>query len=317
MFSRKIAMKRFFVILLLLFAVSLYACATGNSTKKMPEYTTAGMKEMTRGIAKYARGCYSGSLESYLKAYEIFSAADQLNGVAMSLNNIGNVHRITGNTDTALLFFDESLAIYSDINDDYGAIQALSNKAAALIDANRLEEAMVVIRTAEGMSQKNNIIFSPLLNNKGILFIKKKEYRRAEETLQNALAKANPGNLLEVATVNFSFGKLMLETQRHETAIDFFNVALKADRRSSFYKGIADDLSAIGLAYSLLKKNELAVTFYKRSIKIYALLGDQEKVHEIMEQLEKDSITTGINIDITKLFVNEWLQGNALKTPCE
>ncbi len=310
-------MKRFFIIFFLFLTVFLNACAGGNSTKKMSEHTTAGMKEMTKGIAQYIQGCYPGSQESFLKAYELFSASDQLSGVAMSLNNMGNVYRITGDTDSALLFFDESFTIYSDINDYKGVVQALSNKAAALIDANRLEEAMTVIRTAENISQKNKMVFSPLLNNKGILFIKKKEYGHAEEILQNALAKADPENLLEFATVNFSLGNLMLETQRYETAIDFFDTALKADRRSGFYKGIADDLSATGLAYSLLKNNDLAVTFYKRSIKIYALIGDQEKVHEIMEQLEKDSIKTGINIGVTKRFVNEWLGGKALKSPCE
>lgn len=310
-------MKRFFVTLFLFLAVSLYACAGGSSTRITPEHTTAGMKEMTRGIGQYIKGCYPGALESFLKAYEIFSASDQLSGVAMGLNNIGNIYRITGNYDTALLFFDESFALYSDLNDYNGVVQALSNKAAALIDANRFEEAMGVIQLAEDISQQHGIVFSPLLRNKGILLFKKKEYRRAEEMLQNALAKTDPEKLLEFSTINFSLGNLMLETQRYETAIDLFNTALNIDRRLGFHQGIADDLSAIGLAYSRQGNNESAITFYKRSIKIYALIGQNEKVHEIMEQLESDAIKTGINIGVTKHFVNEWLEGKALKNPCE
>ncbi len=310
-------MKRFFVKLFLFLAISLYACAGGNSVKKMSEQTSAGMKEMTRGISEYLHGCYPGALEAFLKAHEIFSASDQLGGVAMSLNNIGNIYRTTGNVDTALVFFEESLALYSELNDDNGVVQALSNKAAVLIDGNRFEEAMEVIRLAEDISQQHSLVFSPLLRNKGILFFKKKEYRRAEEMLQNALAKTDPEKLLEFSAINFSLGNLMLETQRYETAIDFFNTALNTDRHLGFHQGIANDLSALGLTYSRLKKNESAVSFYKRSIKIYALIGQNEKVQEIMEQLENDALKAGLDIGVTKHFVNEWLEGKALKTPCE
>lgn len=128
----------------------------------MPEHITAGMKEIARGIARYNKGCYKDSLEYFFGAHELFVASDQLSGVAMSLNNIGNVYRIT-------------------------------------------------------------------------------------------------------------------------------KTALKADRLSGFNKSIADDLAAIGSARLRPKKNELAVNFLKRSVEIYALIGDDEKVHNVMKKLEKVS----------------------------
>jgi len=310
-------MKRFFIILILFLAVFLFACAGGNSAKKMPEHITAGTREISKGIAIYNKGCYRGSLEYFFRAHEFFAASDQLSGVAMSLNNIGNVYRIIGDIESAILFFDEAFAIYTDIDDSKGAVQVLSNKAAAMINGGMLEEATNVLDAAENIAQKNRILFGPLLNNRGILFLKKKEYRLAEEILQKVLANADPKNFSEFATVNFALGNLMIETQRYEKAVDFFRSALTADRLSGFYKGIADDLAAVGSAHLLQKKDELAMNFYKRSIKIYALIGDQKKVHNIMEKLEKISEKTGLSISVTKHFVIKWLEGEAFESPCK
>lgn len=309
-------MKRFFIILILLLAISLFSCAGGNSAKKMPEHITAGMREITKGNAIYNMGCYRESLDYFLRAHEFFTASDQLSGVAMSLNNIGNVYRIIGDIESAILFFNEAFVVYTNIDDNKGALQVLSNKAAAMIDGGMLEEATNVIASAENIAQKNRILFGPLLNNKGILFMKKKKYQSAEEVLQKALAKTDPKNFSEFATVNFSLGNLMLKTQRYEKAVTFFKSALTADRLSGFYKGIADDLAAIGSAYLLQNTDELAMNFYKRSVKIYALIGDQKQVHSIMEKLEKISEKTGLNISITKHFVTRWLEGEAFESPC-
>ena len=310
-------MKPFNAFFILLFALFCFACAGRNSAKKMPEHITAGTKEMAWGIARYNKGCYKDSLEYFFKAHELFVASDQLSGVAMCLNNIGNVYRITGDFNSAVLFFDEAFAIYSDMGDPLSEVQILSNKVAALIDADRLEQAEKVLNIAEEIAKKNRIRFAPLLTNKGIILIKKTEYRPAEELMQTALSNTDPENPLEFSTVNFALGRLMFETQRYEKAIDFFKTALKTDRLSGFNKSIADDLAAIGSSYLKLGKDELAVNFLKRSVEIYALMGNHKKVQNIMEKLEKVSEKTGIDLSITKHFVNRWLQGKALESPCE
>ena len=310
-------MRRFNAFFILLFALFGFACAGGNSVNKIPEHITAGTKEMAGGIARYNQGCYQDSLEYFFKAHELFVASDQLDGVAMSLNNIGNVYRIMGDFDSALLFFDEAFAIYSDMDDPLGGVQVLSNKVAALIDGNRLEQAEKILDIAEGMAKKNRILFAPLLTNKGIILIKKTEYRRAEELMQTALANTDPENLFEFATVNFALGKLMFETQRYEEAIEFFKTALEADRLTGFNKSIADDLDAIGSAYLKMGKDEIAVNYLKRCVEIYALMGNHKKVQNIMEELEKVSEKTGIDLSITKHFVNRWLEEKALESICE
>jgi tetratricopeptide (TPR) repeat protein len=235
----------------------------------------------------------------------------------MNLNNIGNVYRHSGDNKSAVLFFEESFSIYKEIGDDKGAVQVLSNKAATLIDDGMLDEAAKTLNDAEDIAKKNNILFGALLNTKGILLIKKKEYEKAEEVLQTALTTIDSENYSVFATVNFTLGNLMIETERYEQAVYFFETALEADRLSGFSKGIADDLTAMGSVFLLQKKNNQAVSVFKRSLKIYALLGNQKKVHHVMEQLETVSKSTGIDLSVTKHFVNRWLEGKAIEKPCE
>lgn len=310
-------MKQSLKILALLVSVVLIACAGGNSAKKKPEHIPAGMKAITKGTVRYDQGCYQHALDYFLKAHELFSASDQLSGVAMSLNNIGNVYRIMGDTKSAVLFFEESFKIYTDIGNHKGTVQVLSNKAAALIDGGRLEEAAQNLDAAEALARKKRISYIPLLNNRGVLLTKTKDYAQAEKILKKALARTDPADLPAFATVNFALGKLMLESQRYENSIRFLEAALVADRSTGFYKGIADDLAAIGTAYLNLDNKGAGINYLKRSIKVYALIGSAKKVEEILHDLENISKTSDYDVSVTLHFVNHWLEGHALESLCK
>ena len=310
-------MKRLNTFVILIAVLFFFGCAGGNAVKKKPDHIVSGMKEIRKGAAWYKRGCYNRSLEYFFRAHELFAASDQLDGVAMSMNNIGNIYRIMEDIDSSLLFFEESITIYQDIKDYSGLVQALSNKAAVLIDSDRLKEAAGVLRLAEDIAQKNSIPANHILNKWGILFIRQKEYSRAEEILNSALANTDPANHSEYATVNFALGTLMRETGRYEKAIYFFKAALDTDRLSGFHKGIADDLTAIGDINFSQSKYEQAVNFFKRSIKIYALIENRKKVSEVMDRLVKAAEKADLDISITKHFVRTWLEGKAFENPCK
>lgn len=315
--SGKADMQRFYPILIIILAGVIWACAGGNSAPKRPPHLSDGMTVLTKGIARYDKGCYQQALEYFFRAHELFCAADQLSGVAMSLNNIGNVYRIVADTESAILFFDKSLNIYEDIGDQQGVVQVLSNKAAALIDGGQLEAAADVLKTAEDIAQKNSISYGPLLSNRGILFIKKKDYQQAKKILETALAKADPANVSEFATANFAYGTFMLATESYEKAVEFFETALSADRSAGFYNGIAGDLAAIGSAYLNSGCSERALEFFERSIKIYALIGNGAKVKTILEKLETISKTSGQDLRVTLHFVNQWIEGKAMEDLCK
>jgi len=303
-------------VLLVLLALSLIIGCGGPKVNAKPSHLTQGMKAIQKGIAAYQQGCYHRSLDHFFKAHEYFTVSDQLGGVAMSMNNIGNVYRFIGDPESAGLFFDEAIGIYLGLENETGALQALSNKAALLIDLDQLEAAQDTLRQAESLKGDKKAT-AGLLNNKGVLLIKQDAFGPAKEMLHRGLDLVSPDDLHEYATLNFSLGRLMLTTNRLDLALSHFNSALQSDRQQGFHKGIADDLAALGSVYLAQSRYDMAVGYLQRSIKIYALLENKARVDETLQQLESAAAKAGLDIRVTQLFVERWLAGKVLESPCK
>ncbi len=310
-------MKRVCLVLAIIFCFFFAACGgTGKKTQK-PEHLVTGTKEIQKGIAWYQKGCYRRALGYFLRAHESFVLSDQLHGVAMSLNNIGNVYRHMDKIDNAILFFEESFDIYWNLENPASAVQALSNKAAALIDDNQLEKASAVLSLAKEIAQKNAVNDKPLLHNQAILLIKQKEFKQAEEILRRALDTTDPTNLSAVATVNFACGNLNLAKGKYAEAVKYFKTTLEADRSRGFNKGMADTLAALGAAFVGLGQSAQAADYYKRSIQIYALIENKKKAQHTMDAFEKAAKAANLDTRVTKYFVGKWSKGQAFKGPCQ
>lgn len=299
------------------YALLLVACAGGDTARNLlPPDSMAGMNELMKGNDRYQRGCYPQALEHFFKAHELFAASDHMAGIAMSMNNSGNVYRAVSDLKSALLFYEEAHLAYMALENHEGALQSLSNKAAALIDANRFEDAEHELARAEKISAGNRKPFGPLLRNQGVLQLKKGDYPRAQNLLDTALKNTEPHNSPEFAAVNFALGTLMLKTGSPDEAIRYFEDALSADRASSYYRGTADDLAAIGSVHYSQGNAQQAVDFFKRAVKIYALIQNQPKIDDTQDLLVKASQKAGMSSELTEFFVERWARGEALEIPC-
>ncbi|MFC1859381.1 tetratricopeptide repeat protein [Thermodesulfobacteriota bacterium] len=233
----------------------------------------------------------------------------------MGLNNIGNVYRIIEDTESAILVYEESLSIYQVLPDYPAVVQVLSNMAAALIHESRFEEAEKVLETAERVAREKGVPFLAGERNRGILLLKKREYARAEGILKKVRENTDPSLLSDVAAVNFALGNLMIENDKIEEGIRYFKDALKADRVSGFHKAIADDLFALGDAYARQGKNDLAFKYFKRSVQVYALIGNREKAQALMNRLAAIAEKTDADMRVVTMLVNRWLDGKAYISP--
>ncbi len=310
-------MKNLILAGLLVVAVFTGACVSSPPSKKMPEHLGQGEKDMRRGIQYYRKGCYGKALEFFMAAHENFSAADQVCGVARSLNSIANVYRNAGDLKSALLFFDEAIASGRACQTGKSLIQALANKSATLIDAGELDAAGALLEKADGLARSHGGDRALILNSRGILLMKRKSFAEAEKILNLALKRVAKDNLNEYATIQFTFGTLLMETQREQEALTYFNNALDADRQAGFYRGIADDLASMGLAHEKSGNLDKAVFYYKRSIKVYALFNDRGKSLELLERIETLAPQSETDIRITIHFVKKWLEDNTIEQICE
>jgi len=305
-----------FIVFLVVFP-ALIACG-GNTVRTGPPHLTSGQEQITKGMPYYQKGCYKRALEYFLKAHEIYTSYDQREGVAMSLNNLGAAYRGIDEPESALILFQEAYKIYAGIGNSAGARQALCNRAAAFIDLGDLSGAEKSLDEASKINVGVEMgTFIPLMSNQGILLTKKKEYAKAEEILNSALSASKPDNLSDIAVVNSALGHLMREKGDNRQAIGYFEKALEADRKAGFHKGIADDLRYIGDAYEMLREDRKAVESWQESIKIYALLGLEDEVDELVEPLRVAAERAAVNIELTEFFVNHWLEGRMTEGLCD
>jgi tetratricopeptide (TPR) repeat protein len=308
-------MNRLLYPLLLSILLLVFSCGGGSVKKETP--TLPAMKQLKKGIAWYQRGCFQRSLEAFTKAHELFTASDHLAGIAMSLNNLGNVYRYIGDSPSALLFFQEAYEIYSRLHNREGEIQALSNQAAIHLQENRLNEAAAAIQTTEEMALSLEKPLGHVLNNKGILLTRQQQYEDAETVLMQALHITLPENTQAYATVCSSLGNLMFKKGNHEKSLEFYNKALLSDRQSQFHPGLADNLYAVGQVYYRLEAYDQAMAYFERSIKIHALFGNNEQVSRIMNILEETATHTEKDMTLTRHFVEKWSKGEISAHPCQ
>jgi len=310
-------MKMKLLAVFLLTLPGLVSCG-GGVVKTAPPHLTAGREQIARGMPYYQKGCYKRAIEYFLKAHELCTSYDQRECVAMSLNNLGAAYRGIEEPESALILIRESNRVYTGVGNAAGTRQALCNEAAALMDTGDLEGAEKALDEASKMGAGiEGKPFIPLMSNRGILLTKKKEYAKAEDVLRNALIQADPENPADTAVVNAALGHLMLDRGDNRQAVGYFERALDADRKAGFHKGIADDLRYIGEACERLGEDRRAVQNWQEGIKIYALLGLEDEVDDLLERLRTAAERTSVNIELTEFFVNHWLEGRATEGLCD
>lgn len=281
--------------------IFLFSCAA-DPVRTDPPHMTGGTEQISLGNTAYRQGCYTAALKSYYRAYEIYSASDQPAGVAMSLNNMGNVYRAKGEPAGALKYFEEAGTLYARSGDKQGLRQVLANHAAALINMGKLDQAEAVLDRAEKLKLPDNPGFLPLIINRGILFTRRGDFKAAEKMLDTALAKPQASEP-DAAAAHYAMGKLKLDLGQIKTAAGYFQAALKADQAAGFYAGMADDLQRLGDAHSRLGEPDAAVDYWKRSVRIYALIGNNQETGVMMKKLHAEAARTGASLEIVEAFV--------------
>ena len=304
---------RLYVPWLFILCLAIACSGPSRPAVETPAAAQNGVKAIQKGNRLYAQGCYRQAATHFYRAHAEFTATDDLAGIATSLNSLGNVYQANGEVDDAVAFFDEAVTISDALDDRRAALQALANKAAALIGADRLEQAEAVIEAAEKRAPDP---FLPLQINKGILLFKQASFAQAQVVLEDALAGVDGHDRASQAKIHFALGRLMRAQKDTVGAIEHFQQALANDQGVGFYKGMAQDHVHLGDAYREQAAQDKALSHYKRAAKISALLNDRPNAQAVVEKLEQVAAATGADIRLTTHFVKTWLEDKALKRPC-
>ena len=298
-----------------IFVLFLASCG-GAKEVIVPEHISAGAAQTAKGMPFYERGCYARALDYFYRANELYTAIGDSRGMAMSVNNIGVVYRAMGEAAAAIPFFEDALRMYRSLGDQEEVRQTLSNLAAAQVDTGDYASAGKNIDEALKIHIRRKP-FAPAMTVKGILLAKQGDVKGAEAMLKAAIDDIDRRHPAGEAAANYAMGELLLGTARYKEAVPYFNKALESDRKAGFYKGIADDFNALGRCSAGLRDDAAAVNDWQQSVRIYALLGMEEKVRATMALLEEAAKRSNINIDLTRTLADRWLRGEMTDSLCE
>lgn len=294
---------------IIVLAIICLACASAPAPERAPKDIYQGVRYLNKSASYYAKGCYPKALQHVQKAYERFSAADQLQGAADCLNTMADIYYRLGDFQSALAFYDETIELFEQLGANAGKVKALANKSAALIAAGRLDDASIILARAEKLAKKHNVFKSLCYKTRAMALIAAKDYKNAQGLLTEALEATPDSDQSLLADIYYTYGELMLAARRPQQAIGLLNKALDIDHAAGAYFNVAMDLATLGACTEDMAHYAEAVGFYKRSIKIFALLEAQARVQWVLVRLKDSAGKAGKSLQVTTHWTEQWIAG--------
>lgn len=162
-------MKKTLILILALWGIC--ACATSPPATSSADGPDQGDRELKRGIYWYQKGCTRKAMAHFHAAHEHYSLTDQQVGVARSLNSIANGYRQADKAQDAHLFYDAAIVAARRCDDQRVMAQAMSNKAAMLIESDDLAGAEVLLDEAQLLAREKGPVHAMVLNHQAVLLM--------------------------------------------------------------------------------------------------------------------------------------------------
>ncbi|NEP14909.1 MAG: CHAT domain-containing protein [Symploca sp. SIO2C1] len=182
---------------------------------------------------------YEQAIDFYEQSLAIFREIEDQKGVAISLGNLGNVYLSLAEYERAIDFHQQSLAIKKEIGDRQGV--AIS------------------------------------LNDLGSAYGSLAEYERVIDFYEQSLdINREIGARQGVANSLNNLGAAYRRLAEYERAIDFHQQSLDINRKIGARQGEANSLGSLGLAYYSLAEYERAIDFHQQSLDINRKIGARQ-----------------------------------------
>jgi tetratricopeptide (TPR) repeat protein len=293
------------------------ACASAPAPDRISQDIHQGVRRLRQGASEYQKGCYLKALQYVQESHERFSLVDDLQGSAASLNTLANIYYRLGDFRSALSVYDEAIALFEQLDQRSGLVRALANKSAVLIAAGSLDEASRTLDHADEISKDTYILKSLRLKTRALLRIARGDSRGAETFLVAALQIASQSEQEFLADIHYTLAQLKLIVQRPQEAVSHLQSALEIDRAAGAYFSIGLDLAALGSCYENLADFVQAVHYYKRSLKIFALLEAHPKVQWVRSRLVSCADKAGLNLEPILHWAEQWASGHNQAGLCD
>ncbi|MBC7695103.1 MAG: tetratricopeptide repeat protein [Burkholderiales bacterium] len=215
--------------------------------------------------------------------------------LASTLNNIGYLFNMQGNTMKALIFFKKSLLLQEEIKDQKGIAESLNNIGVIYQNQSDIPRALECyhrsLRIQENIKDKSGIASS--LNNIGAIYQNQNEHTKALDFFTKSLKLQEEVNdLIGLAYTLNNIGRIYDAKYDFQKALEYHYRSLAVRKKINDKGGIANSLNNIGaIFHKQAEKNNVN----KDSLLQKALEYHQASLKEQREIEDKKGVAYSLN----------------------
>lgn len=256
-------------------AVAAVTRGIKDTTKR---YLIHAEAKKIRGNIYYYTNEWDQAEEAFKEAENMYSLAENLQGLAAVNNNIGAIYMFQGDWEKSESYFLKSLAIEKQHYNLNGISVCFNNLGGLMDDKGDVERSLYYLEEAlkiqHLLSEPYNI--TNIYNNIGITLMDNGQYERAEEVLQKSLEAAIEFNFFRntVASLN-NLGALRFKQGDWKGSIEYYEKGIKLSEENGFVEGLLRSFNNLGEVYEKSGELNLAYDLYLKGMELLPEVSDE------------------------------------------
>lgn len=220
------------------------------------------------GNKDYYRGDLHRAYNNYLKALELFKTTNNMKGVALTKNNLANVHRARKEFQKAEQLYLESIEMGKQLNDFKGLASRYNNLGLLMLDRGQFQLAKNHIELALQYDDRSNNITGKVIhtNNLGLIYLEKGELKLAYRMFSEALDLAETLDYERGRAIsNLNIGIYYLRVKSYDEAEKHLEISLAIGKEIRDVKLVKQSLSTLVTVFNAtsdIKKARLYQSTY-------------------------------------------------------
>ena len=275
-------------------AAALARAATGAERAKLlaeeKELVTAELVGAlnSQGDRFAKRGEYPQALAVYTLAHSVGERVGDRQAIALTLHNLGHVHRLQGNFAPAMDYFRKALAINEALGDQAGI--GRTHLGIGLVNwlQGDFTEALEHYRRSLTIfeARQNNTAVATVLNNIGNIHRYQGDYAQALDYYRRSLKiREDLNDTFGILGSLGNIGVVYSAQGNYAQALDYYRRSLAMSETQDDKEGIAITLGNIGVLYRKQGDYAQALDYYRRSLAVSEAIHDKVGISQMVNNI--------------------------------
>lgn len=261
-----------------------YTCKSLEIATSLDSLNMCSSAYSLLGTLYYYTGDHSKSFENYFESLKINERINNTTKLGADYNNLAIIHCVQKNYKKGLEYYFKSLHLYNKNGKVDASVNTLSNISLLYGKIDSIDQQFKYAKLALETSRKTNGDIAPILFNISDLYIYRKEYKKAEESLQEAEAiLKKQGRSYYLNHIYHTYGYLYESRKDLSKAIEYYLKSLKNAQKEGLNFLIRENYLSLSSVYKTQKNFEKSLYYHELYHNISDSLSNIEKEKKFTE----------------------------------